>query len=226
MNDNFLKNNKVYLSGEVAKEPIYSHELYGEAFYEFMLAVKRLSGQEDLLPVTVSERLMNDVDLSVGSSVSLRGQFRSYNKLENDKSKLMLTVFVRDFCEPIGDEQGPNSIELNGYLCKPPIYRTTPFNREICDMLLAVNRGYNKSDYIPCIAWGRNARFARDLEVGKNLLIVGRIQSRQYNKRLDDDTVEVRTAYELSVNKLMLEPNDEVNDSATDETAATLRDDD
>jgi single-stranded DNA-binding protein len=224
MNDNFLKNNKVYLCGEVASQPTYSHELYGEAFYEFMLSVKRLSGQEDLLPVTVSERLISGVDLSVGAFVSLRGQFRSYNKLENDKSKLMLTIFVRDFCEMQENEQGPNIAELNGYLCKPPVYRTTPFNREICDMLLAVNRGYNKSDYIPCIAWGRNARFARDLEVGKNVLIVGRIQSRQYNKRLDDDTVEIRTAYELSVNKLMLEPKILACDESSDETAATTND--
>ena len=224
MNDNFLKNNKVYLYGEVASQPTYSHELYGEAFYEFMLSVKRLSGQEDLLPVTVSERLISGVDLSVGASVALRGQFRSYNKLENDKSKLMLTIFVRDFCEAQENEQGPNIAELNGYLCKPPVYRTTPFNREICDMLLAVNRGYNKSDYIPCIAWGRNARFARDLEVGKNVLIVGRIQSRQYNKRLEDDTVETRTAYELSVNKLMLEPKITLLDEPSDETAVTTID--
>lgn len=221
MNENFLKNNKVYLSGEVASVPQYSHELYGEAFYEFTLSVKRLSGQEDLLPVTVSERLMDGVDLSVGAKVSLRGQFRSYNKLVSDKSKLMLTIFVRDFCEMDESESGPNIAELNGYICKAPIYRTTPFNREICDMLLAVNRGYNKSDYIPCIAWGRNARFARCVEVGSNIVIVGRIQSRQYNKRLDDDTVEVRTAYELSVNKIMLQSNDETYQSE-EETAVTL----
>ncbi len=170
-----------------------------------MLAVKRLSGQSDVLPVTVSERLMPGVDLSVGSCIALRGQFRSYNKLENERSKLMLTIFVRDFCECGENESGPNLAELNGYLCKAPIYRTTPFNREICDMLVAVNRSYNKSDYIPCIAWGRNARFARTVSVGSNVTIVGRIQSRQYNKRLDDDTVEVRTAYELSVNKLIFE---------------------
>ncbi len=221
MNDNFLKNNKVYLSGEVASSPEYSHELYGEAFYEFTLSVKRLSGQQDLLPVTVSERLMNDVDLSIGASVSLRGQFRSYNKLENDRSKLMLTIFVRDFCEKTDEEGGPNVAELNGYLCKAPVYRTTPFNREICDILLAVNRGYNKSDYIPCIAWGRNARFAREIEVGSNVLIVGRIQSRQYNKRINDDVVEIRTAYELSVNKMMLEPKEEEHTIANEETAAT-----
>ena len=155
MNENYLKNNRVFLSGRVAREPQYSHELFGEGFYEFYIEVKRLSGQTDVLPVTVSERIMNGVELSEGSPVALSGQFRSYNKLENEHSKLMLTVFVRDFIPYDAEEQNPNVVELNGYICKPPVYRTTPFNREICDVLLAVNRGYNKSDYIPCIAWGR-----------------------------------------------------------------------
>lgn len=205
MNENYLKNNRVFLSGRVAREPQYSHELFGEGFYEFYIEVKRLSGQTDVLPVTVSERIMNGVELSEGSPVALSGQFRSYNKLENEHSKLMLTVFVRDFIPYDAEEQNPNVVELNGYICKPPVYRTTPFNREICDMLLAVNRGYNKSDYIPCIAWGRNARFVRDAEVGLNVVIGGRIQSRKYNKKLDDDTIEERVAYELSVGKISVE---------------------
>lgn len=205
MNENYLKNNRVFLSGRVAREPQYSHELFGEGFYEFYIEVKRLSGQTDVLPVTVSERIMNGVELSEGSPVALSGQFRSYNKLENEHSKLMLTVFVRDFIPYDAEEQNPNVVELNGYICKPPVYRTTPFNREICDVLLAVNRGYNKSDYIPCIAWGRNARFVRDAEVGLNIVIGGRIQSRKYNKKLDDDTIEERVAYELSVGKISVE---------------------
>lgn len=205
MNENYLKNNRVFLSGRVAREPQYSHELFGEGFYEFYIEVKRLSGQTDVLPVTVSERIMNGVELSEGSPVALSGQFRSYNKLENEHSKLMLTVFVRDFIPYDAGEQNPNVVELNGYICKPPVYRTTPFNREICDVLLAVNRGYNKSDYIPCIAWGRNARFVRDAEVGLNVVIGGRIQSRKYNKKLDDDTIEERVAYELSVGKISVE---------------------
>lgn len=205
MNENYLKNNRVFLSGRVAREPLYSHELFGEGFYEFYIEVKRLSGQTDVLPVTVSERIMNGVELSEGSPVALSGQFRSYNKLENEHSKLMLTVFVRDFIPYDAEEQNPNVVELNGYICKPPVYRTTPFNREICDVLLAVNRGYNKSDYIPCIAWGRNARFVRDAEVGLNVVIGGRIQSRKYNKKLDDDTIEERVAYELSVGKISVE---------------------
>lgn len=207
MNENYLKNNRVFLSGIVAREPQYSHELFGEGFYEFYLEVKRLSGQTDILPVTVSERIMNGADLTEGALVALSGQFRSYNKLENEHSKLMLTVFVRDFLPYDPDEQNPNLVELNGYICKPPVYRTTPFNREICDVLLAVNRGYNKSDYIPCIAWGRNARFVRDAEVGVNVIIGGRIQSRKYNKKLPDETIEERVAYELSVSKITVERN-------------------
>lgn len=207
MNENYLKNNRVFLSGRVAREPQYSHELFGEGFYEFYLEVKRLSGQTDVLPVTVSERIMNGADLTEGALVALSGQFRSYNKLENEHSKLMLTVFVRDFLPYDPDEQNPNLVELNGYICKSPVYRTTPFNREICDVLLAVNRGYNKSDYIPCIAWGRNARFVRDAEVGVNVIIGGRIQSRKYNKKLPDETIEERVAYELSVSKITVERN-------------------
>ena len=207
MNENYLKNNRVFLSGRVAREPQYSHELFGEGFYEFYLEVKRLSGQTDVLPVTVSERIMNGADLTEGALVALSGQIRSYNKLENEHSKLMLTVFVRDFLPYDPDEQNPNLVELNGYICKPPVYRTTPFNREICDVLLAVNRGYNKSDYIPCIAWGRNARFVRDAEVGVNVIIGGRIQSRKYNKKLPDETIEERVAYELSVSKITVERN-------------------
>ena len=197
------QSNKVYLCGSVESQPKYSHELYGEGFYEFLLKVPRLSGQNDIIPLTVSERLIKDTDLSIGARIALNGQFRSYNKMADEKSKLMLTVFVRDFCEPI--EENPNTVELSGYICKPPIYRTTPFNREICDLLVAVNRAYNKSDYIPCIAWGRNARFVKSVEVGQKLTIQGRIQSREYVKKLSETESETRVAYELSINKINLE---------------------
>ena len=192
----------MYLCGTVASPPKYSHELYGEGFYEFSLCVVRLSGQCDYIPVTVSERLMSGVDLSEGAEVALGGQFRSYNKIENAKSKLMLTVFVRDFVLP-EESKNPNTAELLGYICKPPVYRTTPFNREICDVLLAVNRAYNKSDYIPCIAWGRNARFVRDIVVGQKIFVTGRIQSREYTKKLSETESEVRVAYELSIGKIV-----------------------
>ena len=201
MNDNF-SSNKVFLMGKVFSAPVYSHELYGEGFYEFYLEVPRLSGQTDVIPVTVSERLMVGKNLGNGEKIAISGQFRSYNKLENEKSKLMLTVFVRDFLDYDESSDNPNSVELNGYICKEPVYRTTPFNREICDILLAVNRGYGKSDYIPCIAWGRNARFVKNIEVGGNVTLNGRIQSRKYNKKISETESEERTAYELSVNKI------------------------
>lgn len=210
---NYSLNNKVRLSGFVDTKPVFSHELYGEGFYEFMLKVPRLSQQCDMIPITVSERLMSGVDFSIGSKLSINGQFRSYNKLIDGKSKLMLTVFVRDFFVA-EQEDNPNEVELSGYICKAPIYRTTPFNREICDLLIAVNRAYNKSDYIPCIAWGRNARFVRDIEIGQKLLISGRIQSRQYTKKLSEEISETRTAYELSISKIVIDTDAANSDSA------------
>ncbi len=194
------KNNRVYFCGEIVTEATFSHEVYGEGFYEFYVKVLRLSGQADILPVTVSERLIKGNDLTIGSRICAVGQFRSYNKLEGGKSRLMLTVFVRELVEPIS--QNPNSIVLSGYICKPPVYRTTPFNREIADLLVAVNRAYNKSDYIPCIAWGRNARFVQTLKVGDRIALSGRIQSREYQKRLSDEETVTMTAYEVSVSKL------------------------
>ena len=195
------KNNKVYVSGEIVSEAKFSHEIYGEGFYEFFVRVMRLSGQADILPVTLSERLIQDGMLSKGKSICAVGQFRSYNKLENGKSRLMLTVFIRELLPELPDKN-PNSILLSGYICKPPVYRTTPFNREIADVLIAVNRAYNKSDYIPCIAWGRNARFVKNLAVGDKIAISGRIQSREYQKKLSDTEVKNMTAYEVSVSKL------------------------
>ena len=208
MNNLTEKNNKVFISGEIVTEAEFSHEVYGEGFYEMNVLVKRLSGQGDILPVTVSERLIQDKDLKVGVTINALGQFRSYNKLADGKSKLMLTVFVRELLDttPV---RNPNSIVLSGYICKPPVYRTTPFNREIADLLVAVNRSYNKSDYIPCIAWGRNARFAKNLAVGEKIALAGRIQSREYQKRLSDDDIKIMTAYEVSVSKLAAYENAE-----------------
>ena len=201
MNYNTDKNNKVYVSGEIVSDGVFSHEIYGEGFYEFFVSVKRLSGQADILPVTISERLIKGAELGIGSQICAVGQFRSYNKIENGKSRLMLTVFVRELLDELPGKN-PNSIILSGYICKPPVYRTTPFNREIADLLIAVNRAYNKSDYIPCIAWGRNARFVKNLCVGDKVAISGRIQSREYQKRLSDTDVKTMTAYEVSVSKL------------------------
>lgn len=201
MDYNSEKNNKVYFTGEIVSEATFSHEVYGEGFYELFVKVMRLSGQADILPVTISERIIQKNDLRVGSVICALGQFRSYNKLENGKSRLMLTVFVREIVENV-PSRNPNSIVLSGYICKPPIYRTTPFNREIADLLIAVNRAYNKSDYIPCIAWGRNARFVQNLKVGDRVALSGRIQSREYQKKLTEKDVVTMTAYEVSISKL------------------------
>ena len=196
-----MNNNRVFLSGTVQSEPIYSHETYGEAFYEITLLVPRLSNHLDRVPVTVSEKLIASGKFELGKYVCIKGQFRSYNKLENGKSKLMLTVFVREICD-FEEDMNPNVIEITGYICKEPTYRTTPFNREIADVLIAVNRAYNKSDYIPCIAWGRNARFVKNLSVGEKIAISGRIQSREYQKKLSESETRLMTAYEVSVSKL------------------------
>lgn len=204
MNNEAKTNNKVYLSGTLESEPVFSHELYGEGFYEFTLRVPRLSEQSDVIPITISERLLGEKNLVKGTKISFYGQFRSFNKLVGEKSKLMLTVFVRDFLDE-DEEANPNVTELTGYVCKQPMYRTTPFNREICDLLIAVNRAYDKSDYIPCIAWGRNARFVKEMAVGQKLSLSGRIQSREYTKKLPDGSSEIRVAYELSVNKIFME---------------------
>ncbi|MGN0823962.1 MAG: single-stranded DNA-binding protein [Candidatus Coproplasma sp.] len=201
MNNNLNeKNNKVYICGTVESDAVFSHEVFGEGFYELFVKVNRLSGQADLLPVTISERLLGQ-GLKRGDELCALGQFRSYNKLENGKSRLMLTVFVREILDN-HPGKNPNSIVLSGYICKPPVYRTTPFNREIADLLIAVNRSYNKSDYIPAIAWGRNARFVRNLSVGDKIALSGRIQSREYQKKQPDESFLTMTAYEVSVSKL------------------------
>ncbi|MBQ8451511.1 MAG: single-stranded DNA-binding protein [Clostridia bacterium] len=202
----YENNNHVILKGKIRELPVYSHTVMGEGFFEMFIEVKRLSNEVDILPVTISERLIGDFKL--GDEIGIHGQFRSYNKLEDEKSKLMLTIFVKELLNP-NEMSESNQIYLIGYICKEPIYRTTPFGREICDCLLAVNRAYNKSDYLPCIAWGRNARFVRDLGVGEKLEVQGRVQSRKYQKRVDDNTFETRTAYEISLSSIMLstEPN-------------------
>lgn len=195
------QNNKVYLKGEIVTEAKFSHGVYGEGFYEMDVMVKRLSGEADVLPVTISERLIESKELKIGSTISAIGQFRSYNKQVDGKSKLMLTVFIRELL-PEDYAKNPNNVVLCGYICKPPVYRTTPFNREIADILIAVNRAYNKSDYIPCIAWGRNARFVKNLTVGEKIALSGRIQSREYQKKINENETKLLTAYEVSVSKL------------------------
>lgn len=204
LTDKVIENNIVTLSGVVLSKPVFSHEMYGEGFYNIDLEVPRLSDVSDILPITISERLMLGVDINIGSKLLVEGQLRSYNKYIDGSNKLILTIFVRDL-KPCDEEiKNPNQIYLDGYICKRPIYRTTPFGREITDMLVAVNRPYNKSDYIPSIAWGRNARFSENLKVGDRIKIWGRIQSREYQKKVSEDEVITRIAYEVSVSKMEL----------------------
>ncbi len=188
--------NTVFLQGKIGSDVEYSHDLYGERFYEFKLNVPRLSEHLDVIPITAAEELVGK--LKKDDYISVTGQFRSFNRPDGERSRLILSVFAREIGEP-HEDVNPNTAELIGYICKPPIYRTTPFNREICDVLLAVNRAYAKSDYIPCIAWGKNARLIKNAPVGQKLDVVGRIQSRQYTKRLDSGESEQRTAYEFSI---------------------------
>lgn len=197
------KNNTVTVSGKLLSLPCYSHEIFGEKFYECYIECLRLSNIPDIIPITISEQVMGTYNFVVGDKVEFVGQYRSYNKLEGEHSKLMLTVFAYSVHYPLRDTDR-NEITLEGFLCKSPVFRTTPFKREICDLLVAVNRGYNKSDYIPCIAWGKNARVAKDFNVGDRLQIIGRIQSRAYIKKLDDGTTMTKTAYELSIIQVSL----------------------
>ena len=204
MSDKIIENNQVTIMGKVATEFSFSHEVFGEGFYMVEVEVKRLSNSEDRIPLMISERLIDVTQDYTGEYIMVHGQFRSYNRHEEQKNRLVLSVFVREisFMEEEPDGTKTNSIWLDGYICKEPIYRKTPLGREIADLLIAVNRPYGKSDYIPCICWGRNARFASGFEVGEHVQLLGRIQSREYVKRISDTETEKRVAYEVSVSKL------------------------
>ena len=204
MADKIIENNQVSIMGKVASGFTFSHQVYGDGFYLVDVLVKRLSDSEDRIPLMVSERLVDVTQDYEGEYIMVQGQFRSYNRHEEKKNRLVLSVFVREltFVEEADDSIKTNQIFLDGYICKPPVYRKTPLGREIADLLLAVNRPYGKSDYIPCICWGRNARYASAFEVGGHVLIWGRIQSREYIKKLGENETEKRVAYEVSVSKL------------------------
>jgi single-stranded DNA-binding protein len=255
LDTNYLENNYLTLVGKVTSEKKFSHEIYGERFYSFDLLVPRLSGAADVIPVTVSERLITDDMMEIGTKLLIKGQFRSYNSYENEKNKLILTVFAKDIEkleEKAEDDQNvetaevdengepiempkrdffkkdyiTNEVVLIGYICKKPVYRQTPFGREIADLLLAVNRAYNKSDYIPSIAWGRNARFCQNMEVGTEVKIVGRVQSRNYEKKLEDGSIVKKVAYEVSVGSLEIikqaENRDEEIAEQAEDTTTTV----
>ena len=232
LDTNYLENNYLTLVGKVTGEKEFSHEIYGERFYTFKLGIPRLSGNEDIIPITISERLIGEDTLKEGKKLLVKGQFRSYNSYENEKNRLILTVFAKDVMEVEEKEEEEeneiikkdtitNEVVLIGFICKKPIYRQTPFGREISDILLAVNRAYNKSDYIPCIAWGRNARFCQNLEVGSQVKVVGRVQSRTYEKKYEDGTSQTRVAYEVSIGSLEVieEKNEEKEEEIENQEA-------
>lgn len=207
MVDKVIENNRVSIVGEIVSDFRYSHQVYGEGFYIVDVAVSRLSELSDIIPLMVSERLVDVSENCIGRLVETSGQFRSYNRHEGQKNKLVLSVFVREweFVDENPEAGKTNQIYLDGFICKAPIYRKTPLGREIADLLIAVNRPYGKSDYIPCIAWGRNARFASSFEVGGKIQVWGRVQSREYVKKISEEEMEKHIAYEVSVSKLEYE---------------------
>ena len=196
------ENNVVNLRGELDNKLEFSPKIFGEKFYNMKIKINRLSDSFDILPMTVSERLLQDIDLDKQNLVNVVGQLRSYNKTLNNKNRLVLTVFVREIKSIDEENKDPNSIFLDGYVCKEPVYRKTPLGREITDLLVAINRPYNKSDYIPSIVWGRNAKFAKNLKVGDRIQLWGRVQSREYEKKIDENNVVKKMAYEVSISKI------------------------
>lgn len=218
MVDKVIENNRVSIVGEIVSEFKYSHEVFGEGFYIVNVSVSRLSNMTDTIPLMISERLIDVTKDYRGQIMEVIGQFRSYNRHEGIKNRLVLSIFVRElqFVDELPEEQNKsNQIFLDGYICKAPIYRKTPLGREIADVLVAVNRPYGKSDYIPCIAWGRNARYASSLEVGAHLMIWGRVQSREYTKKISETEVEKRVAYEVSISKIEIaKESEDVGDEA------------
>ncbi len=201
MEERMFENNIVTISGEIVSNFVFSHEVFGEGFYTAHLSSKRTSGTADVIPIMVSDRLVDVKADWKGRQVRIEGQFRSYNKHDGNRNRLILSVFAREFEEkPV--EYNENHIYIDGFVCKEPKYRETPLGRQIGDILVAANRPYGKSDYIPCICWGRNAGFAENLDVGTHVILEGRIQSREYQKRISDTETETRTAYEVSVSRL------------------------
>lgn len=218
MTDKVIENNQVTVMGEIVSVFSYSHEIFGEGFYMVDVKCKRLSESYDIIPVMVSERLIDVTGDYMGALICVVGQFRSYNRHEEHKNRLVLSVFAREisFIEEMEESSKTNQIFLDGYICKEPVYRKTPLGREIADLLLAVNRPYGKSDYIPCICWGRNARYANQFKVGERCAVWGRIQSREYMKKLDEENVEKRVAFEVSVSKMELGGEEEMEESCQD----------
>ncbi|HHT95237.1 MAG TPA: single-stranded DNA-binding protein [Clostridia bacterium] len=200
-----LENNKIYIAGSIASAPVFNHQIYGESFYNIIVEVQRLSKQTDMVPVLISSHLL-DIDLlKPDTLIEINGQVRSYNNIDkNEKKRLVVNVFAREarILQTLEGIESFNSVFFDSFICKEPNFRITPFGREICDLLIAVNRAYKKSDYIPCICWGRNARYCENMKVGTRLRIWGRFQSREYEKKDHYGNIVTKTAYEVSVIKL------------------------
>ena len=204
--DNNLETNKVHLSGRVLTSPEFNHKTYGEAYYMLVLGIFRRSGYEDRIRLIISERLLAGRSPRKGEYLDITGQIRTYNRDVNGRNKLEVTVFVREMeycreCEPDYD----NLVYMEGFICKQPVRRRSPLGREICDLMIAVNRMYNKSDYIPSIAWGRNALYSESLQIGDKVIISGRIQSRDYRKYTEEGHLVNKTAYEVSITNIEAE---------------------
>ena len=187
--------NAITLRGMLRNLPEFSHENHGKNFYRFSLEVPRLSGTVDVLPVITNEALLNELDLSGGSMLTVCGQVRSHNIRENGIRRLMIFVFATGIVAEEGDPI--NEVTVSGPLCKEPIYRRTPLGREICDVMLAVPRIFRRADYLPCILWGRTAQELSECHVRDRVQIFGRLQSRPYTKLTEEGPVE-RIAYEIS----------------------------
>ena len=198
------KNSQALLSGYLAEEPTYSHECKGESFYKARLDVLRKSGVIDTIPVIVSEVFLTSENQIPGTYWAVAGQIRSYNERDAE-GKMHLQVFFFIMQQVDREERIPeNEIFLDGYLCSPPNHRMTPTGREISDMMIAVNRSFGKTDYIPCICWGRNALFASRLAAGNHIQIHGRIQSREYIKQTNETESEQHIVYEVSASRVKL----------------------
>lgn len=201
--ENLTEGNRAHLAGRVISGPVFNHKTYGEAFYLVKLGIVRKSGYEDIIRLIISDRIMGGRSPRRGELIEICGQVRTYNREENGKNHLEITVFVREMrYRHKADFDFVNEISLDGFVCKEPIRRTSPLGREICDIMIAVNRKYNKSDYIPSIAWGRNAVYAERISVGERLKMEGRLQSREYRKYNEAGEMMIKTAYEMSISRM------------------------
>lgn len=202
--DETKASNRVQLCGVMAGRPAFSHESRGERFFTFPLEIERLSGTTDTVHIILREGLLAAAEVGAAEKLLVTGELRSYNNRSGEGPRLVITVFARELCFADGPDE--NHVWLTGTLCKAPNLRTTPMGRDICDLMLAVNRHYGRSDYLPCITWGTRAMEASDWRVGDRVCLTGRLQSRRYIKILDGAQVE-KTAFEVSVTDIFRAPD-------------------